>query len=82
MHRRKFMPTNLQIRNVPDELHRALKVRAAIEGKSMSELLIEQLRATLALPSERELRQQLAGAEPFVMKESSAVLIRRERDAA
>jgi plasmid stability protein len=76
------MSTNLQIRNVPDELHRALKVRAALEGKSMSELLIEQLRATLALPSERELRERLAGAEPFAMHESSAALIRRERDAA
>lgn len=76
------MATNLQIRNVPDELHRALKVRAALEGKSMSELLLEQLRATLALPSEQELRRRLSDAEPFDMGESSAALIRGERDAA
>jgi plasmid stability protein len=76
------MPANLQIRNVPDELHRALKMRAAREGKSMSELLLDQLRATLALPSENELRKRLAKAEPFVMNESSAALIRGERDAA
>mgnify|MGYP003471054018 CR=1 FL=1 len=76
------MSTNLQIRNVPDELHRALKVRAEQEGKSMSELLIEQLRTVLVLPSEREVRERLAGSEPFDMDESSAALIRRERDAA
>ncbi len=72
----------IQIRNVPTRLHRALKVRAAMEGKSMSELLLEQLEATLALPSERELRERLRDAEPFDMTESAARLIRRERDAA
>ncbi len=76
------MPANLQIRNVPDELHRELKMRAAREGKSMSELVLDQLRATLALPSENELRKRLAEAEPFAMNESSAALIRGERDAA
>ena len=73
---------NLQIRNLPEKLHRALKVRAALEGKSMSELVVEQLRSMLALPSEREMRQRLGAAEPFAMKESSATLIHKERDAA
>ena len=73
---------NLQIRNVPAETHRALKVRAALEGKSMSELVLDQLNRILLLPSERELRERLNAAEPFSMKESSAKIIRRERDAA
>jgi len=72
----------IQIRNVPTELHRALKARAALEGRSMSELLLEQMTAWLALPTELELREQLRDAEPFEMTESSAALIRRERDAA
>lgn len=72
----------IQIRNVPTALHRALKVRAAIEGKSMSEMLLTQMEAWLALPSEEELRRRLAKAEAFDMTESSASLIRRERDAA
>ena len=75
------MPS-LQIRNVPESLHRALRMRAAKEGKSMSELLLDQLRKTLATPLESELREQLSAIEPFAMKESSAALIRRERDAA
>ena len=42
----------IQIRNVPTSLHRALKARAALEGRSMSDLLLEQIEASLALPSE------------------------------
>ena len=76
------MSTMIQIRNVPTRLHRALKSRAAMEGKSMSELLLEQIERLLALPSEQELRTRLRDAEPFAMQESSAELIRRERDAA
>lgn len=72
----------IQIRNVPTRLHRALKARAAMEGKSMSELLLEQIEASLSLPSEAELREQLRKAEPFDMAESSADLVRKERDAA
>jgi antitoxin FitA len=76
------MSSMIQIRNVPVEIHRALKARAALAGKSMSELILEELQAMLALPSEQELRERLAQAEPFGMKKSSAGLIRRERDAA
>ena len=76
------MSSMIQIRNVPVKIHRALKARAALAGKSMSELILEELQTMLALPSEQELREQLAQAEPFAMKKSSAALIRRERDAA
>lgn len=72
----------IQIRNVPTRLHRSLKARAAMEGKSMSELLLEQMESWLALPSERELRSRLRDAEPLGMEESSAALIRKERDEA
>ena len=73
---------NLQIRNMPPEIHRELKVRAALEGKSMSELVLEQVEVLLRLPSESELRRRLENAEPFTMKRSSAAHIRKERDAA
>ena len=76
------MSSMIQIRNVPVQVHRALKARAALAGKSMSELILEELKAMLALPSEQELRERLEQAEPFAMKKSSAGLIRRERDAA
>ena len=76
------MSTMIQSRNVPAPVHRALKARAASEGKSMSELLLDLVEAWLALPSEQELREQLRDAEPFGMSESSAALVRKERDAA
>ena len=76
------MSSMIQIRNVPSKVHRALKARAALAGKSMSELILEELQTMLALPSEQELRERLEQAEPFAMKKSSAGLIRRERDAA
>jgi antitoxin FitA len=76
------MSSMIQIRNVPAKVHRALKARAALAGKSMSELILAELQAMLALPSEQELRERLNQAEPFAMKKSSAGLIRRERDAA
>ncbi len=52
----------IQMRNVPARLHRTLKARAAMEGKSMSDLLLEQIEASLALLSESELRDRLGGA--------------------
>lgn len=76
------MSSMIQVRNVPAEVHRALKARAALAGKSMSEMILEELQAMLALPSERELRERLDQAEPFAMKKSSAALVRRERDTA
>ena len=77
-----LMAHMIQIRNVPAPVHRALKARAAMEGKSMSELLLEQMEAWLALPSEQELLARLRAADPFDMEQSSAALIRKERDSA
>ena len=75
------MSTMIQIRNVPEPLHRTLKVRAALHGKSLSDLILDELQTLASLPSAEELRQQLASAEAFSMRQSSAALIRKERDA-
>jgi plasmid stability protein len=37
------MSQNLQVRNLSDETHRALKARAAREGRSLSDLVREEL---------------------------------------
>lgn len=76
------MTAMIQIRNVPDEVHRALKARAALAGTSLSDFIRAELVAMTALPSEAELRAQLSNAEPFAMKSSSAATVRRGRDAA
>jgi antitoxin FitA len=76
------MAVMIQIRNVPEPVHRALKARAALLGKSLSDVILEELQAMAALPSPEELQQRLREVEGFAMKRSSAALIRKERDAA
>ncbi|MGH8225048.1 MAG: hypothetical protein ACRER1_02700 [Gammaproteobacteria bacterium] len=76
------MPVMIQIRNVPEKVHRTLKARSALVGKSLSDLILEELVAMTAVPSEAELKARLDEAEPFAMKMSSADIVRRERDAA
>jgi len=76
------MTKMIQVRNLPDSTHRALKAKAALAGKSLSDWILDELEALAALPSEEELLQRLRGAEPFAMKRSSAKIIRKDRNAA
>lgn len=76
------MAVMIQVRNVPERIHRVLKARSALLGKSLSDVILEELQAMAALPSPEELLEQLRAVEPFRMKRSSAALIRKERDAA
>ena len=50
----------VQIRNVPDELHRKIKARAALAGMSLSDYLLLELRKTLDRPTRQELRECLS----------------------
>ncbi|MHB8448638.1 MAG: hypothetical protein ACYC7G_11510 [Rudaea sp.] len=72
----------IQIRNVPQRIHRTLKARAVLAGKSLSDYIGEELAALAAVPSEAEILAQLRAAQPFAMKTSSADIVRAERDAA
>lgn len=71
----------IQIRNVPDPLHRTLKARAASEGLSLSEYLLREMRQIAARPTAAELVDRIASREPVRTKESFAELIRKERDS-
>lgn len=75
------MSRMIQIRNVPEDVHRALKARAALEGRSLSDLILEELGVLAARPSASELERRLAAREPADLRESSAALVREERDA-
>ena len=76
------MSVMTQVRNVPQDVHRTFKARAALAGKSLSDLILDELTAMAAVPSEAELRAQLHDAEPVVIKQSSAAIIRHARDSA
>ncbi|MGH8893690.1 MAG: FitA-like ribbon-helix-helix domain-containing protein [Actinomycetes bacterium] len=56
--------SNLQVKNVPEELHAALRARADREGTTLSELVTRLLRRELALPSMAEWLGELGGLEP------------------
>lgn len=74
------MPKMIQLRHVPDQLHRTLKARAALAGLSLSDYLIAELtRAAERLPSE-EIRERLARLEPVAVTERPADAVRAERD--
>ena len=73
--------TSLQIRNVPDDLHRQLKARAALEGQSLSEYALGELRRAMQRPTRREVAERVAAFERIVVSESAADAVRAERDS-
>ena len=75
------MSKMIQIRNVPDALHRKLKARAAIEGVSLSDLLLTEARRLAERPSVEEIRQRIAQRTPVRLSLSAAEAVRQERDS-
>jgi plasmid stability protein len=70
----------IQIRNVPDPLHRKLKARAALAGLSLSDYLLREAERAAERPTVEELRKRLAGRTPVKLKESPADAVRAERE--
>jgi len=50
------MPAMIQVRNVPEGLHRRLKSRAALAGMSLSDYLLSGIHQMAELPTIEELR--------------------------
>src|SRR4051812_31611486 len=74
------MPTMIQLRHVPDDLHRKLKARAALAGMSLSDYLVREIRDIAERPTMAELRARLARRSPVRPTVSPAKAIRAERD--
>ena len=72
---------NVQIRNVPDALHRELKARAALEGQSLSEFALTELRRSLERPTRAEMLRRLDSRRSVTLSYDTAQLVRDERDA-
>lgn len=75
------MPKMIQIRNVPDDLHRTLKVRAAKAGMTLSDYLLSEIEQVAARPTLAEMMERLRQREPVELDEPPDVTIRRFRDA-
>lgn len=74
------MSKMVQVRNVPDALHRKLKIRAAEEGVSMSDLILDELRALVERPSMKEFLAKRATPMRGPLDPSPADIIRADRD--
>ena len=74
------MGTMIQIRNVPSDLHRRLKARAASAGQSLSDYLLAEIRRSAARPTFDELRARLATRTPVRASVAPAEILRAERD--
>ena len=76
------MSKMVQIRNVPDALHRTLKVRAADAGRTLSDYLLAELERLAARPTRDEMRARIHGRKRVTLKTPAAVVIRQERESA
>jgi plasmid stability protein len=75
------MSKMIQLRNVPDGLHRKLKARAAMAGMSLSDYLLAEVRRSAERPTLEELRDKLRQREPVNLPIPAARVIRDERAA-
>ena len=71
----------LQIRHVPDDLHRRLKARAALAGMSLSEFALAELKQTLERPTRAEFLEAMARRPTRRLTTSPTQMVRDERDA-
>ena len=75
------MTKMIQLRNVPDALHRTLKARAAQACMSLSDYLLDEIRRVAERPTVEEFRARLARLPAVTLKESPAEAVRAERDS-
>lgn len=78
------MPKMIQIRHVPDAVHRRLKAQAAERGLSLSDYLLREMETIASYPSDEEIKARLAALEPVRSDVSSVEMVqagREERDA-
>jgi plasmid stability protein len=74
------MAKMIQLRHVPDELHRKLKARAAMEGLSLSDYLLREVRGIADRPTVAELQARILRRTPVRPRETPAKAVRAERD--
>ena len=75
-----YMATMIQIRNVPDELHRKLKSRAALAGQTLSDYLLRQVGDIAARPTQHELLARLRSLPAIDLKSDPVDILREERE--
>jgi antitoxin FitA len=75
------MSKMIQIRNVPDSLHRKLKARAAMAGMSLSDYLLSEIRQRAEVPTLGELEERLRKLPPVSVEIDTAQMVREARES-
>ena len=75
------MSKMIQIRNVPEDVHRTLKSRAALAGMSLSDYLRAEIEQIASKPTLAEMLERLEKLPHVDLPISSAELVRQERDS-
>lgn len=75
------MSRMIQVRNVPENVHRTLKAQAALAGMSLSDFLLAEIRHVAERPTIAELRERVRCRSRVAGPVSAAEAVRRERDA-
>ena len=73
------MSKMIQLRNVPDSLHRKLKARSALLATSLSEYFVHEIQRIAERPTPEELRRRLQRRSRMVPSPSPAEAVREER---
>jgi plasmid stability protein len=73
------MAKTIQVRDVPDDVHRRLTIRAAEERRSLSELIRAEIVEMARRPTMSEMLDRLAGRPVTAVPESPADALARER---
>lgn len=71
----------IQIRNVPDSIHRRAKARAAMEGTTLSDLALRALVREIERPTVAEIAARIRDLGTVEDAPPAAMLVREERDA-
>jgi plasmid stability protein len=74
------MSKMVQVRNVPDEVHRRLKLRSAQLGLSLSDYLLFEMRKIAERPTREELLGRIAERAPVRARPRAADAVRAERE--
>ncbi len=76
------MSKMIQIRNVPDAVHRNIKARAARSGMTLSDYLLAEIERLAALPTRDEMLARLHARTRTTLRTPAADVIRSERQSA
>jgi len=75
------MARRIELRDVPDDVHRKLEARAAQEGLSLPEYLLVEMKKIADRPTMAEMLERLASREVVNPRESAVDIIRENRNS-